>query len=75
MTTEQIKAVLARVLTWPHERQERAARILSELEDQDESPYQLTNDQVAEVERRLADPHMAWLTSVEVRERLRKLGE
>ena len=75
MTTEQIKAVLARVLTWPHERQERAAQMLSELEEQDASPYHLTNDQVQEVERRLADPNTTWLTSAELRERLRKLGE
>jgi hypothetical protein len=56
MKKEQIKAVLDRVLTWPPERQEDAARILTEMEEQDATDLHLTDEQVAEVERRLADP-------------------
>ena len=56
MTKDQVKEVLDRVLTWPQKRQEDAARILSEMEEQDASPYHLTDEQVAEVKRRLADP-------------------
>jgi len=52
MTKEQVKQILDRVLTWPPERQERAARMLSEMELQDTSPYGLTDDQVKEVEQR-----------------------
>jgi hypothetical protein len=69
MTKDQVKKVLDRVLTWPQRRQEDAARILSEMEEQDASPYRLTDEQVAEVKRRLADPNPKFLTLEEVRER------
>lgn len=69
MTKDQVKAVLDRVLTWPPERQEEAARILSEIEDQDTSDLALSDEQVAEVERRLADPEPKFLTLEEVRGR------
>ena len=52
MTKEQVKQILDRVLTWPPERQEHAARMLSEMELQDRSPYGLTDEQVKEVEQR-----------------------
>jgi DNA-binding transcriptional MerR regulator len=54
MTKEQVKEILDRVLEWPAQRQEDAARMLSEMERQDESRSRLTDDQVAEVERRRA---------------------
>jgi hypothetical protein len=38
MTKEQVKAVLDRVLTWPLERQEDAARVLTAMEEQNTSP-------------------------------------
>ena len=69
MTKEQVKAVLDRVLSWPPERQEEAARVLTQMEEQDASPYQLTDEQLAEVKRRLADPTAKFLTLEEVRER------
>jgi hypothetical protein len=55
MTKEQVKEILDRVLTWPSERQEDAARMLSEMEEQDISPYHLTDEQVKEVGGRRAD--------------------
>ena len=55
MTKEQMKEILDRVLTWPPKRQEDAARVLSEMEEQDASPYTLTDSQVEEVGRRRAD--------------------
>ncbi len=55
MTNEQVKEILDRVLTWPPKRQEDAARVLTEMEKQDASPYHLTDEQVEEVERRRAD--------------------
>jgi hypothetical protein len=55
MTKQQVKDILDRVLTWPSERQEDAAHILSEMERQDRSPYRLTADQLDEVRRRQAD--------------------
>jgi hypothetical protein len=69
MTKEQVKAVLDRVLTWPAERQEDAARVLTEMEEQDTSTYQLTDEQLAEVKRRLADSTPKFLSLEEVRER------
>jgi hypothetical protein len=69
MTKEQVKEVLDSVLTWPQQRQEDAARILREMEEQDRSPYHLTDEQMAEVKRRLADPNPKFLTLEEVRER------
>jgi hypothetical protein len=70
MSKEEVKAVLDRVLTWPDERQEDAAKVLMLMEASDQSVYRLTDDQVAEVERRLADPNPRRLTLDEFKERL-----
>jgi hypothetical protein len=69
MTKDQVKEVLNRVLTWPPERQRDAARVLTEMEEQDASPYRITDEQAEEVKRRLADPTPKFLTLDEVRER------
>lgn len=55
MTKDQVKEILDRVLTWPSKRQEVAARVLAEMERQDESRHRLSDAQVAEVEQRRAD--------------------
>jgi hypothetical protein len=55
MTKEQVKEILDRVLTWPPERQEDAVRVLSQMEEQDASPYHLTEEQAEEVRHRRAD--------------------
>jgi hypothetical protein len=76
MTKEQVKAVLDRVLTWPSERQEDAAKFLMLMESQNESVYRLTDEQVEEVRRRRTDPNARKLTLEEFNERLRRrLGE
>jgi hypothetical protein len=69
MTKDQIKAVLDRVLTWPPERQADVARVVTLMEEQDKSPLRRSDEQVAEVERRLADPNPKFLTLDEVRAR------
>jgi hypothetical protein len=46
MGREQVKAVLDRMLAWPSERQEDAAKMLMLMEAQDESVYRLTDEQV-----------------------------
>jgi hypothetical protein len=76
MSKEQVKAVLDRVLTWPSERQEDAAKILLLMESSDESLYRLTDEQAEEVRLRRADPNARRLTLDEFKERLnRRLGE
>jgi hypothetical protein len=72
MSKEQVKAILDRVLTWPSERQEDAAKMLMLMEASDESSYRLTDEQVAEVGRRLADPNPRRLTLDEFKDRLRR---
>jgi hypothetical protein len=69
MTKEQVRAVLDRVLSWPPERQADVVHVLELMEEQDKSPLRLSDEQVAEVERRLADPDPKFLTLEEVRER------
>ena len=76
MSKEQVKAVLDRVLTWPEQRQEDAAKVLLLMESQDESFYRLTDEQVEEIQRRRADPNARKLTLEEFEDRLRdRLGE
>ena len=74
MTTKALKEAIERVQRWPQERQDDAARMLLEMEAQDTSGYRLTDEQVAEVERRLADPDPKFLTLAEVRARLAHSG-
>ena len=73
MSKEQVKAVLDRVLSWPSERQEYAAKVLSLMEAQDYSAYRLTDAQVEEVRRRRSDKNAKRLTLDEFNERLRRL--
>ena len=72
MSKEQVKRVLDRVLTWPDKRQEDAAKVLMLMESADESTYRLTDEQVAEVGRRQANPNPRRLTLDEFKERLRR---
>ena len=71
MTKEEVKAVLDRVQTWSDERQEDAAMVLMLMEAQDDSAYRLTDEQVAEVRRRISDPNRRLLSLEDVNERLR----
>ena len=72
MTRDQIAAVLDRVRTWPEERQEDAVRVLLEMEAQDTSSYQLTDEQLAEVQRRRAQKDPKRMSIEEVFERLQR---
>ncbi|MEA2899256.1 MAG: hypothetical protein QOJ84_4871 [Bradyrhizobium sp.] len=75
MSKEQVKAILDRVLTWSVERQEDAAKMLMLMEATDESVYRLTDDQVAQIRRRIADPDRKLMSHAEARERiLRRLS-
>lgn len=44
--TKLLDTVLERVRRWPQARQDDAARMLLEMEQQDQSPYQLTPEQI-----------------------------
>jgi hypothetical protein len=69
MTRDQVKEILNRVLSWPPERQADVAHVVQLMEEQDKSTQRLSDEQAAEVKRRLADPNPRFLTLEEVRER------
>lgn len=50
MTKQEIEAVLDRVRTWPHERQEEAARTLILLEEIGPEPYELSREELADLD-------------------------
>ena len=56
MTKAELKEILDRVLTWPPERQADVAHMVELMEEQDSSALRLTDEQAAEVRRRLARP-------------------
>jgi hypothetical protein len=72
MTKEQVKEILDRVLTWPAERQADVAEVVALMEAQDKSTVRLSDDQAAEVQRRLAEKDPKTLTLAEFNERLRR---
>jgi len=74
MTKDQVKEILDRVLTWTPERQSDAAEVLALMEAQDRSGYHLTDEQAAEVRRRLAKKNPTYIPLDEARARLRRSG-
>jgi hypothetical protein len=74
MRDDPLKAILDRVRTWPRQRQEDAAELLTLIEEHDRSPYRLSEEQVREVKERMADREAPTLTLDELDERLRRLG-
>jgi hypothetical protein len=74
MIEEQLDTVLERVRSWPRERQLEAAAMLRLIEEQDASPFQLTDEQLAEVRRRRADKEAKLLTLEEFDARLSRFG-
>jgi hypothetical protein len=71
MTKEQLREILDRVLTWPPERQADVAHMVEMMEKQDKSELRLTDEQAAEVRRRLADPNQKTIPAEEVFKRFR----
>jgi predicted transcriptional regulator len=55
MTKDQIDAVLDRVRTWPPERQEDAARVLLQMEEAGSEVYQLSEEELADIEEGLKE--------------------
>lgn len=74
MSHDPVKAILDRLRTWPRQRQEDAAELLTLIEQHDRSPFRLSEEQAQEVRDRLADRDAPTLTLSELDQRLRRLG-
>ena len=74
MTRDQVKAILDRVLTWPPERQADVAHVVELMEEQNRADLRLSDEQAAEVRRRLADPNRKRIPAEEVFKRYRSSG-
>ena len=74
MTKEQVKEIFDRVLTWPEDRQSDAAAMLALMEEQDRSGYRLTEEQAAEVRRRLAKKNPKYVSLDEMRAQFPRSG-
>ena len=74
MTRDQIKEILDRVLTWPAERQGDVAHVVEIMEEQDKGDLRLSEEQAAEVRRRLAEPDGKTIPAEEVFKRYRTSG-
>jgi hypothetical protein len=72
MTRDQVKEILDRVLTWPAERQADVAHVVEIMEEQDRSDLRLSEEQAAEVRRRLAEKNPKAITLAEFNEHLRR---
>jgi F0F1-type ATP synthase beta subunit len=72
MTKQQVKEILDRVLTWPFERQADLAQVAKIMETQDQSGLTLSEEQVAEVKRRLDQDDAKTITLAEFNQHLRR---
>jgi hypothetical protein len=71
--TMKLKEVIERVQNWPEERREDAAKVLLEMEAQDASSFQLTDEQLAEVRRRRAEFYCRGLNKEALRHRAKRV--
>jgi hypothetical protein len=72
MTKDQVREVLDRVLTWPPERQADVVHMVELMEEQDRSDLQLSDEDAADVRRRLAEKNPKTITLAEFKEHLRR---
>jgi hypothetical protein len=72
MTRDQVKEILDRVLTWPAERQADVAHVVEIMEEQDRSDLRLSDEQAAEVRRRMAERNPKTHTLAQFNEHLRR---
>ena len=68
MVSKTLKDILDRIEAWPAERQEDAARVLIDMEEQDSKPVSISESQVELVERRRGASHRKFITIEQVRE-------
>jgi hypothetical protein len=70
-----LRILIDRIETWPAERQERAAEILSSLDGESETDdLQISDEDLAEVQRRIADADAPTMSLEEFREFVAQLG-
>jgi hypothetical protein len=67
-----VKEIFDRVQTWPPERQADVIEVVKLMEAQDKSGLHLSDEQVAEVERRLAEDNPKTMTLAEFNAHLRR---
>ncbi len=72
MAIAALQTILDRIDTWPPERQETAAELLASLEAQDED-IQVSDEDLAEIDRRMADPNIRRLSLEEFDARMDRL--
>jgi hypothetical protein len=72
MTRDQVRAILDRVMSWPVARQVDVARIVEVMEEQDSSPLRMSDEDAAEVRRRLTETNPKTISFAEFSERLRR---
>jgi transposase len=72
MTKEQVEEIFDRVQTWPPDRQEDVIEVVKMMDAQDKSGLRLTDEQVAEVQRRLEEHDPRTLTLAEFSARLHR---
>lgn len=75
MTKAELKEILDRVLTCPPERQADVAHMVELMEEQDNSALRLSDEQSAEVRRRLSNPSSQTIPAEEVFKRFRTSPE
>jgi hypothetical protein len=71
---ELLKKAFEKAMTLPADQQDAAGAALLDYLD-DARSLQLTDEQVAEIRRRLADPKPTLLSLQEVKDRLARLGK
>ncbi len=64
--TKRLEQAIVKIRALPEDRQDEAADLLMSLAEQDPTSFQLSPDQVAEVNRRLNEP-AAYATHADVR--------
>jgi hypothetical protein len=75
MSENDVKELLNRVLTWPPERQADVVEVVKLMEAQDKSSLRLTDDQIAEIRRRRANPNPKYVSLTEARRQFDHSGE
>ena len=72
MAIAALQTILDRIDTWPPERQETAAELLASLETRDDA-LQVSDEDLAEIDRRMADVNAPTLSLEEFRHEFRDL--